>query len=154
MSENIGIRIYPQDGGPRKKDPHAEERLQHAIRHAFPNGQGVVIERDGSIRLEPPEPALPAFRPDYGGYVYLIKVRGFALAKIGYSTDPERRLAELGAGSGMGNGLELLVYFPGDGYLERELHAKFAADRLFGEWFQFSDEIREWLGQKAAELLT
>lgn len=128
-----------------KKDPYFDERVAHAVRFAAKNGQAVVFGRDGSVRLDPPEPPLPPFRPDYTGWVYVVQVRGFDLVKIGYSKSPEQRLRELQAGSGMGDGLELLLSFPGDRRLESDLHRRFADDRLFGEWFGLSDNIAEWI---------
>lgn len=82
--------------------------------------------------------------PD-AGYVYVIGVRGFDLAKIGYSHRPEERLAALEAGSGMAGGLELLIRYRARRSVEGQLHRQFADQRLFGEWFRLSGPLEEWI---------
>lgn len=84
-------------------------------------------------------------RERVGGFVYAIRVRGFDLVKIGYSTAPTRRFVQLEAGSGMVGGLDLILRVPGSRRLERRLHDRFAAQRLFGEWFQLSGPVSDWL---------
>lgn len=86
-----------------------------------------------------------AKRERTGGFVYAIRVRGFDLVKIGYSTSPLRRFVQLEAGSGMVGGLDLLMRVPGTRRLERRLHERFSSQRLFGEWFQLSGPVFEWL---------
>jgi hypothetical protein len=39
--------------------------------------------------------------------------------------------------------LELVAIFDGDKYEEKRLHARFASQRLSGEWFSRSDELDE-----------
>jgi hypothetical protein len=78
------------------------------------------------------------------GFLYAIRVRGFALVKVGYSTAPARRLAELENGAQMGGGLELLGQIPGTQQHERGLHRRFARHRAFGEWFRLEGEVLEW----------
>lgn len=79
------------------------------------------------------------------GFVYVVGLRGFDMAKIGYSTDPERRVAQLESGAGMTGGMVLLAQIPGTPPHERRLHRRFAGRRLFGEWFRLSGEIENWL---------
>lgn len=85
-------------------------------------------------------------KPD-DGYVYVIGLRGFDLAKIGYSHRPEERLAALEAGSGMAGGLELLIRYRARRNIEGLLHRKFAEQRLFGEWFRLSGPVAEWISE-------
>lgn len=54
--------------------------------------------------------------------------------KIGYATDPDRRLAELQVGSP--ERLVLFAVIPGDRADESRLHAHLRAYRLRGEWFK------------------
>lgn len=79
------------------------------------------------------------------GYVYAIRVIGFDLVKIGYSNAPKRRLVELESGSGMTGGLDMILSFPAKPAVERQLHARFADQRLFGEWFRLGGPIEQWL---------
>lgn len=80
-----------------------------------------------------------------GGFVYAIRVRGFDLVKIGYSTVPTRRFIQLENGSGMAGGLEMLARFHGGRTLERQLHDRFGDQRLFGEWFRLSGPVSDWI---------
>lgn len=79
------------------------------------------------------------------GYVYAVRVIGFDLVKIGYSLDPKQRLVQLENGSGMAGGLDTILTFPAKPMVERELHRKFAAERLFGEWFRLAGPVADWL---------
>lgn len=81
------------------------------------------------------------------GFIYLVQVRGFDLVKIGYSIDPAKRLVDLENGSGMCGGLVPILRFRGAFAKERTLHARYAEQRLFGEWFIFSGEVAEWASE-------
>lgn len=63
--------------------------------------------------------------------------------KIGISKNPRRRLSGLRTGSS--RLLRLFYVTPGDMELERELHRQFGADRVNGEWFIYSQQIRDWI---------
>lgn len=54
--------------------------------------------------------------------------------KIGWSTDPEKRLSELQTGNA--ETLVIHAIFPGSQAIERGLHELFADQRLRGEWFR------------------
>lgn len=75
---------------------------------------------------------------------------GRRACKIGIAANPGRRLAELQTGSS--SALQLLVTGEGGAQLERELHARFATDRLHGEWFALSvaqqDELVDLLRRR------
>jgi Meiotically Up-regulated Gene 113 (MUG113) protein len=68
--------------------------------------------------------------------------------KIGISKDPRARLGSLRTGSST----KIRIYYvtPGDIEIERELHRQFAADRLNGEWFIYSEQIKSWIEQDEA----
>lgn len=86
------------------------------------------------------------------GFVYVIRVRGFDLAKIGYSRAPDKRISELARGAGMIGGLEELARFPATATHERAMHKRFAKQRLFGEWFRLSGPVADWIdAAQAAE---
>lgn len=63
--------------------------------------------------------------------------------KIGVSKNPRARLEGLRTGSST----KIRIYYvtPGDITLERELHRQFGADRINGEWFIYSPQIRAWI---------
>lgn len=66
------------------------------------------------------------------------------LVKIGYSRDYLRRRVQLEQ-LPVGHVLEILGTHIGDRAEEARVHALFAADRVEGEWFRYSDAIREYI---------
>lgn len=95
------------------------------------------------------EPFMRARSRRTWGYVYAIRVIGFDLVKIGYSTDPKQRLAQLEAGAQMAGGLDMILSFPAKPAVERALHEKFGSSRLFGEWFRLSGDVAQWLEENS-----
>lgn len=72
--------------------------------------------------------------------VYVIQGEGGGPIKIGFTArNVHARLEELQKGSPVR--LVLLRALPGERALERDLHRRFAAYRLHGEWFHPADEI-------------
>lgn len=73
------------------------------------------------------------------GHVYFIQAEGGGPIKIGWATDPAKRLAGMQPHSP----LKLVLVFsePGNGREEAELHEQFAKYRLHGEWFEPASEI-------------
>lgn len=80
-------------------------------------------------------------------YVYFILNKNDNTVKIGYTkNNPIKRLKQLQTGSS--NNLELLYYFNVDSIAtEKYLHRYFDFDRVRdnGEWFNYSDNIRNWI---------
>ena len=69
--------------------------------------------------------------------VYVIRASDSPVAKIGVSTDPERRVRQIRAMSPLR--LEILWTCPGSYPLESRLHTQLGAYRSHGEWFDFQD---------------
>lgn len=107
--------------------------------------QGAETELLTTNLFPPPPPAAPQPRPSIHapkqGYIYVIDCDGFI--KIGYSTDPRGRLSNLRVSSP----LEITVLRVIEGTVadERELHNRFAAQRVRGEWFKREGELAEWI---------
>jgi hypothetical protein len=59
--------------------------------------------------------------------------------KIGLTTDPPRRVAAMRV---VRPDIRLLGDIPGDRETEKALHARFSKDRIGGEWFHFTEEIK------------
>lgn len=77
--------------------------------------------------------------------IYFIGARSQQLpVKIGTSRSAEDRLADLQTAHH--EKLVLFAKVPGGIGEERELHRLFKADRVFGEWFQRSEEIELFIG--------
>lgn len=75
--------------------------------------------------------------------IYFAKATSNGLIKIGYSSNPEKRMA--GLAHQVKGSVELLKTFVGDRRHERHLHAKFAVHREFGEWFRPAIEILSFI---------
>jgi hypothetical protein len=117
LSGRAGKTVY---GGTFTTRPKAEEAMDE-IMSAF-----------AAMRLpRPPAPA-PRGSPER---VYFAVLGD--LVKIGVAVDPERRVRRL-------NG-ELVRVEPGGRERELELHRRFAALRVRGEWFQHKGELKRYL---------
>lgn len=68
------------------------------------------------------------------GYVYFIQGLCGGAIKIGFSKNPEKRLAELQ--TGYPDSLTIILMIPGTEATERAIHREFEASRLKGEWFR------------------
>lgn len=82
--------------------------------------------------------------------VYFLEAVGLERVKIGWSDNHQTRIKNIQACSPAV--LKLLCTEKGGRNREHFLHAMFAADRLHGEWFTFSDAIRNYIASnKTAE---
>lgn len=75
-------------------------------------------------------------------FVYFITY-GNAKVKIGTCINARARLRALQ--TGIPGKARIRYLTPGGRRLEQELHAMFATDRVSGEWFQYSEAIRDWI---------
>lgn len=73
------------------------------------------------------------------GYVYFVGALEGSMIKIGWTLDPERRLATLDCGSPVP--LVLIGAMPGTQEQEASLHARFRAVRVKGEWFKACPDL-------------
>lgn len=75
--------------------------------------------------------------------VYFIRCQDFV--KIGYATDVRRRLAAIQISSPYE--VTLLAECKGGSRLECELHKRFAAHRVRGEWFHLTPDIQAYIDE-------
>ena len=75
--------------------------------------------------------------------IYFVEAIGTDRVKIGYTVDLKVRLNTLQ--TGCPHELKLIHSEEGNKRKERELHKRFFNDRTIGEWFEISDEIREYI---------
>lgn len=80
-------------------------------------------------------------------FVYFIQATVSGLVKIGSASDPGSRLRTLQTGSP--ERLRLLATMDGGEPFEREMHARFAADRSHGEWFYATPELLDLIAGAA-----
>lgn len=83
------------------------------------------------------------------GFVYFIRAGRTANVKIGYATDPYKRVD--GMQTGNPHPLYLIGYIPGDMNDEFEWHTRWRAMHVRGEWFQLKQGLRDAIN---AALLT
>lgn len=107
-------------------------------------GHAYTVERD---ELDPEVAAAYGVIRDYKaqkrgkqGYVYLIVEKGGRYGKIGYSVNPQKRIAEVQTGNP--RPLKLFGTIKGTEETERALHAKYIKDNSIQEWFRLSDELK------------
>lgn len=72
-------------------------------------------------------------------FVYLIYNSNRNVVKIGYGTDPIKRLSTLQIGCI--DRLDLLCTFNGGISDEKTLHEKLSKFRIVGEWFEYTEEL-------------
>lgn len=83
--------------------------------------------------------------------VYFVTPSRSRRVKIGVTTNLKARLARLQATNHVP--LELLLALPGDQVLEGRLHNRFRDDRMHGEWFKFSDRIKQFIAEHGGRRL-
>lgn len=76
-------------------------------------------------------------------YVYFIEAIGTDTIKIGVTTNMKTRVSALSSSSPFE--LCVVYYFPGSLQKEKELHKKFNHLRVNGEWFKYTDEIKNFI---------
>lgn len=80
-------------------------------------------------------------RYEGGRYVYYALRDN--LVKIGYSSDPHRRVKAFQA--------KLIAYEVGGSALEKARHRRFAHLREHGEWFRYEGELKNWVEDMVAQ---
>ena len=103
--------------------------------------QDMVFGRNGRRKPAPEPPPRVPLLSEREGYVYFIESAG--LVKIGWSEEPEARLATLRIASATPTAL--IAAIPGSPLLEREIHDEYAEYRCHGEWFALPAETVESL---------
>lgn len=96
-------------------------------------GGGFIVSFDSEL-IPPPS------KPKKSGYVYLVKMSGTFLHKIGVTQDVKKRLQQLQTANPYP--LELIASWESDDCmgLEERLHDMFFNKRASGEWFKLKDE--------------
>jgi hypothetical protein len=79
--------------------------------------------------------------------IYFIQEPAEDAIKIGYSTEPSRRLSTLQTSHP--RDLELLAVWPGDQNLEKQIHERFAQFRIRGEWFRPAQELLDFISENS-----
>ena len=78
-------------------------------------------------------------------WVYFVRGETTGHIKIGYSTDCANRIVQLQ--NGAPERLVMICTTHGDRRLEKQLHERFAKDRVHGEWFAPSAELLDFIDE-------
>lgn len=81
------------------------------------------------------------YRKEKKGFVYF--ARGGEFVKIGYATNPQKRIYDLQTTCPFA--LDLIFSMPGTFQTEVGLHRRFKAHATSGEWFRWCDEIEQFI---------
>lgn len=102
---------------------------------------GILFPASDPVPTTPtPAPTTPPKAlPPPSSWVYFIQSGDGGPIKIGWSEEPEKRIASLQTAHP--EKLRLLAVTPGDASTEAGLHAEFSAARKTGEWFEPVPEL-------------
>jgi hypothetical protein len=102
------------------------------------------VDHPGKPRVPRPDDELawkiPILNPTK---IYFVQAEESRAIRIGLSWNPARRLASIQ--NGHHEKLTLLCAVVGDIKMERELHRRFAAQRMSGEWFECTHDLIEFI---------
>lgn len=105
----------------------------------------MVLERRRNALMQVvPKSTKPRFK-DTQGYVYLLKMVNGGHYKIGRTRKPQNRLEVFGVKLPFPVEYECLIATRDMYQLERDLHQRFAAQRVNGEWFLLSSQDIEYI---------
>jgi hypothetical protein len=79
------------------------------------------------------------------GFIYFVRAGRTNAVKIGYAANPEDRVRELQCASP--HQLHLLGYMPGSKFDEADWHRRFGKERIRGEWFTLSFNLRSAINE-------
>jgi hypothetical protein len=101
-----------------------------------------VNENGNAARLQARLDAANIMRPGRN-YIYFIEAEGLRRIKIGQTDELQVRFRDLSCSSPVP--LTVLLVLQAGGVTEAQLHRKFHADRVHGEWFNASDDLRDYI---------
>lgn len=85
-------------------------------------------------------------RPD--GFVYILKMKGFNIYKIGVSSNPKRRIIDIDSANPFGVDLMFQEFFKNVYEMEECIHDSFSKNLLRKEWFKIHpDDIAIMINQ-------
>ncbi len=94
-------------------------------------------------------PEVPDEDKEGGTFIYFVEAVGQERIKIGKADNPKARIMQLQTGSAVE--LRLLGVIADQPSRESDLHAAFAKDRIQGEWFRATSELREYIARYSVE---
>jgi hypothetical protein len=147
---DVGKRLQAErDASPHWRNPHlclfwtGSGRTKPVIRMR----SGAVVQRVSMANVPTGYLGPEHLEEDAEGgtYIYFVEAVGQERIKIGKADDPAARVRQLQTGSAVE--LRLLAVVEGRASLEAELHSAFANDRIQGEWFRATIELREYISR-------
>ena len=129
-----------------RRDGNLAALVERARERAGLGAAAVAARRVASARREARAEAKAGRRrivaPRCSG-IYFIESRSEQVIKIGFATNIHERVRDHQTSNP--SPLLFLGFVPGDRREERALHLRFAADRVRGEWFAPSHELRSFI---------
>ena len=138
----------------RKNNPEkakASDRKNY-LKNRKPIADAKRLKREEQRKLNPSIPSLEYYyKTKHRSKVYFILVDGYC--KIGITTNLTHRIRTLRKNSSnhpkleriRDNKIEVISIFDGARKEEQELHRRFKRERVSGEWFEFSEDIKSFL---------
>lgn len=112
-----------------EKKIYTKDELKRLLKCKLPfNGQSKLMTQNA-------RKSNSKSRPD--GYVYIVKLNGFDIYKIGVSANPERRIKDIDSSNPFGIEIICLLYFKNAYEMEECIHDSFRDKALRKEWFKF-----------------
>lgn len=85
-------------------------------------------------------------KPD--GYVYILKLKGFGIYKIGVSASPKRRIKDIDSANPFGVDVVCIEYFKNAYNMEECIHDSFKDNLLRKEWYEIrTDDILDLINE-------
>lgn len=124
------VRYYLDllDGSLESVEPHARIRAREAVEQE--RSRADFFARLDAERAD-------GKSKDRKVFVYFLSAEEAGVVKIGVTDDLDRRIGSITRMSPLP--LELLLAIPGDHKVESQMHERFKAQRLHGEWFSTTD---------------
>lgn len=138
--KRIAAQLFPYRPGVDVDGLLDHLRAAGSIRR-YAVGSERMIQLIGFLERQKPYAARPGWRALW--WVYFVQVGDGGPIKIGITHDVAQRLAFLQTANP--GDLRLLCSIRGGKEVERELHARFAAFRLRGEWFSPALELLQYV---------
>lgn len=83
--------------------------------------------------------------------IYFIKSGDNGPVKIGYAVNITDRMEQLQTANP--EKLEVILSLPGTFHKEKEIHEQFKHNRLRGEWFEYSDDLKRYIDEVCDDLI-
>lgn len=82
---------------------------------------------------------------EHRGYIYFLLAENADAVKIGYTRQKSMKTRMRYFYTYSPYSVDLLLIMPGSMIQERDIHKRFVKDKIHGEWFRYSDELKAYI---------